>query len=181
MDINVDEDVEGAQKYEFPDREISYTEFLVRRRQYISPLWFQLVPPLVTMSPWLPVLPIFVNIHMRIKYLRESNGAPVMIIPVTIVKRKLLSMPNYDKWSLAGGIFSLNLLQYFKLLLLSLFSQVPYYFYIFISLGSTLQIYFPLFLVYLVPPVILNMAITTPFIVTPLVGLSSLPLWYFIQ
>ena len=99
-----------------------------------------------------------------------------MIIPVTIVKRKLLSMPNYDKWSLAGGIFSLNLLQYFKLLLLSLFSQVPYYFYIFISLGSTLQIYFPLFLVYLVPPAILDMAITTPFIVTPLVGLSSLPL-----
>ena len=38
IEVNADEDTEGAQKYEFPDREISYTEFLVRRRQDISPL-----------------------------------------------------------------------------------------------------------------------------------------------
>ena len=38
IEVSVDEDTEGAQKYEFPDREISYTEFLVRRRQDISPL-----------------------------------------------------------------------------------------------------------------------------------------------
>ena len=75
--------------------QIAYTAFLVRRRRDLSPIQFQLIPSLVTMYPWLPVLQIFVNIHLSITSLRKSNGAPVIMIPVTIVKIALLSTPTF--------------------------------------------------------------------------------------
>ena len=122
----------------FRTEKISYTLFLARMRRDISPLQFQLIPPLVKMYPWIPLLCIFVNIHPRIPYLRTSNGAPLMMIPVTILQRTLFYTSNFEKWSLAGDIFSLTLLQSFNLLLHFLFRPVPYSFSGFISLCGTL-------------------------------------------
>ena len=119
-------------------------------------------------------IPIFVNIHLRVTHLRTRNGASVMMIPVILVKRKLLSTYNFKKWALEGGIFSLTCLQYFKLFLPLLFSPFPYSFYGFLSLCGTLNTYLPLVLVYLVPPVLLSVSITTPFTSTLLIGLSSM-------
>ena len=122
----------------FQTEQISYTELLVRGRWDIYPLKFQLIPLLVTMSTCIPLLQIFVNIHLRITYLRTSNGAPVMVVPVTIVKRKLLYMPTFYKWSLVGGLFSLTLLRYLKLFLPLLFSSVSPSLSVFILFGGTI-------------------------------------------
>ena len=78
-------------------------------------------------------LQIFVNI-----YLRKMNEAPVMMIPVKIVKRTLRYTPTSKKRSLLDDIFSLFLLQTFKLLLHFLFSPFPTSFYGFVSLYDTL-------------------------------------------
>ena len=91
----------GHRNMSFWTDKMPYTTFLVRRRRYMSPLQFQLIPSLVTISPWLPFIYIFSNIHLMIITLKKSNGEPVMMSPVTILKRTLLSTPTFEKLSLA--------------------------------------------------------------------------------
>ena len=80
----------------FRTEKISYTLFLARMRRDISTLQFQLIPPLVKMYQWLPVLHIFVNINLSITSLRKRNGAPLMMSPVMIVNLILLSTPTFE-------------------------------------------------------------------------------------
>ena len=160
----------------FQTKKMSCTTLVVRRRQDISPFRFQLIPPLVKMSTWIPVLNIFVNIHLSITSLRTSNVAPVMMSLVTVVKQTLLSTPTFESCYFTGGLFSLTLRCYFKLLLPFLCSQVTYSLSGFLFLGGTLYTYLPLFVVSRVPPVLLVVSITTPFTTTLLVELSSIKL-----
>ena len=162
----------------FRTDQMSNRKFILSRRWVISPLHFQIIPPLGTIYLWISLLQIFVNIHLRIKYLSTRNGAPVIMIPVTILKRTLLSTPTFQKWYLAGGIFSLTFFWLFKLLLPFLFIPVPYSFSGFLLLGGNLQTYLALVLVSLVPPVLLSVVITTPFTATLPVRLSYLSLCY---
>ena len=55
-----------------------------------------MIQTLVTISMGIPLLHIFVNIHLRITYLRIRNVAPVMMIPLIIVNIKFLSIPTFD-------------------------------------------------------------------------------------
>ena len=95
----------GERNISFRTEQMLWTTLVVRIRRGISTFHFQLIPPLVKMYQWLPVLHIFVNTNLRIKYFKTRNGAPMMVSPVTIVSKHCtlcLSSSNGLRWGVSS-------------------------------------------------------------------------------